>query len=328
MWRKVSSVRHNYLRLFFFLLCLAGVASCWRPAVTPFKVGTNHWIGYEPLYVAQEKGFYREQSIKVLELTSASQVAKALEQELIDGAALTLDEAIRLAERSDDYVVVSIFDYSFGGDAIVANDSLSQFSQLQNKRIGLEEGSVGHFMLHRAAQLNNIDVASLNILPIHINQHQEAFLSGEVDAVVTFDPVRTRLLNAGASQVFTSKEIPREIIDVLVVKRSKETLFRNQIAVLLEGWFKTVTLIKDGDEESLHLLARRSQLSVKEVRDMLQNIRIPGQAEVFEMLYKDTPEITPVIVTLREFLSTIGVIKSKTSSIDLLPHEKHLKYRH
>jgi len=50
-----------------------------------------------------------------------------------------------------------------------------------------------------------------------------AFKKRQVDAIVTFEPVKSELLSSGANILFDSHQIPGRIVDVLVVRKNCRT---------------------------------------------------------------------------------------------------------
>ena len=73
---------------------------CTTPGNEPLKLGTNLWIGYEPLYLARNLGYFTPEEISLYEMPSTSDVIRAFENGLIDCAALTLDETFLLLQDS------------------------------------------------------------------------------------------------------------------------------------------------------------------------------------------------------------------------------------
>ena len=111
-------------RLLALVLAALFVAACSAPG-TPLRVGSNVWPGYEFLYLAREKGLYDE-SIRLVELASASDVMDALRAGDIEAGALTLDETITLASEGVDLVVVLVFDISAGADVLMTKPSITR----------------------------------------------------------------------------------------------------------------------------------------------------------------------------------------------------------
>ena len=62
-------------------------------------VGTFLWLGYEPLFLARDLGYYDENQIRFVEYLSATQTNRALRNNSIHIATNTLDEAILLLEQ-------------------------------------------------------------------------------------------------------------------------------------------------------------------------------------------------------------------------------------
>src|SRR5690606_32796058 len=77
------------------LLALAG---CHAPPQPPLALGMNARLGFDPLALARERGLLDAERVKVVELASATEVQRAFNNGLLDAAALTLDEALRLVD--------------------------------------------------------------------------------------------------------------------------------------------------------------------------------------------------------------------------------------
>ena len=61
------------------------------------RIGTNVWIGSEPLYLARELGRLDPAAVQLVEYPSASEVLRAYRNEAIDGMVISLDELFSLA---------------------------------------------------------------------------------------------------------------------------------------------------------------------------------------------------------------------------------------
>ena len=63
----------------------------------PLRIGTNVWIGSEPLYLARELGHLDPAAVQLVEYPSASEVLRAYRNQAIDGMVISLDELFGLA---------------------------------------------------------------------------------------------------------------------------------------------------------------------------------------------------------------------------------------
>ena len=68
-----------------------------REPETALRIGTNVWIGSEPLYLARELGHLDPAVVQLVEYPSASEVLRAYRNQAIDGMVISLDELFGLA---------------------------------------------------------------------------------------------------------------------------------------------------------------------------------------------------------------------------------------
>lgn len=274
------------------LVILAGVG-CSREPETPLRIGSNVWPGYEPLYLARELGYYPQGSVRLIEYSSSSESIRAFRNGAIDEAALTLDEVLLLAETTPDLSVVLVLDISNGADVIMAQPALSSLRDLKKKRVGLETTALGAYLLTRALQTVDMTPSDVRTVSLEVSEHERAFKEGRVDAVVTFEPVRTKLLAAGARQLFDSSRIPGEIVDVLVVRRTFSAQHRAQISQLVRGWFKALAFTRKEPGRAVSLMAPRERLTADDFQKALLGLHLPDSEENRLMLTGPAPTLIP-----------------------------------
>lgn len=262
--------------LFLLLIPLLVTAGCLSPPSSPIKLGTNLWPGYEPLYLARERGYLSGDDVVLVELLSASEVMRAYRNGAIDAAALTLDEVISLREAGLRPVIVQVADISNGADVILARPGLEQIQDLRGKRVGVEATALGAYMLSRALALHGMSAADVEIVHLEVNEHHEAWLKGQVDAVVTFEPVRQQLLAQGAVILFDSSMIPGEVVDLLVVRESLLKSHRRQIHHLIDAWHRALEHLHQSPEQAAEVMTARIGGSATDVLRSLQQLELPG----------------------------------------------------
>lgn len=282
--------------LLSFLLILSMVfISCGPdPHDRPLRLGTNVWLGYEPLYLAREKSFFDDNSISLVEVTSNSEVIQAFRNNAIDAAALTLDEVLLLAQSGIDLRVVLIMDFSHGADVILGQPGLTGFKEVKGKRIGVESTAAGGYMLARALQMNGLTQGDVYIVPLEINEHERAFLEKKTDAIVTFEPVYSKLLAKGAEKLFDSSQIPGEIVDVLIIRTEYLQENRQKVNKLFQGWFQALAYLEERPKDAAEVMTARLGITVDEILQALNGLRFPDQAEN-EQIFSGTG--TSIMVT-------------------------------
>ncbi len=278
----------SWLRFGYLLPLLIMLAGCLSAPTPPLKLGTNLWPGYEPLYLARERNLLSDDKVVLVELLSASEVMRAFRNGAIDAAALTLDEVINLRAVGLKPVIVQVADISHGADVILARPGIASVADLRGHRVGVEATALGAYMLSRALGLQQMSPVDVDVVRVEVNEHREAFLRGDVDAVVTFDPVRQQLLEAGAVQVFDSSQIPGEIVDVLVVRESLLESHHDQVQHLIRAWQQSLELIRSQPEVSAAQMARRLKLTPEEVLQSQADMELPGWQRSRELMEQST----------------------------------------
>jgi NitT/TauT family transport system substrate-binding protein len=265
------------------LLAPALIPACGKTP-SPLRVGTNIWIGYESLYVAENRGLLARQAIRLITMRNASEVQQALHAGMLEAAAMSLDEALNLVEEGLDLRVVLVMDVSHGADVVLGQPGVSTLQDLRHKRVGVETSALGAVMLQACLEAAGLRPDELRIVDMGIDRHASAFREGEVDAVVTFEPVRSALLREGATLLFDSSMAPGRIVDVLVV--TTETLERNPEPVrqLVEGHFKAIDYLRAEPLRAATIMRPRQQLPPEEIVKAFEGVRIPDVSENHRLL--------------------------------------------
>ena len=277
------AVLHDGYRLLGILLVLVLIGCAEEPA-QPLRIGTNIWPGYEPLYLARSLGYFSDQDVRLVEYSSSSQVLRAYRNGAIDAAALTLDEVLMLAEEGFEPRVVLIMDVSAGGDVIIGQAGLTAMGDLKGLRVGFENSALGSYVLSRALELANLSIPDVIKVPLELDEHEGAFLQHQVDAVVTFEPVRNRLLSQGGVLLFDSNQIPGEIVDVLVVREKALEKERRRVRNLLYQWFRALAYLDAQEEDAAERMSLRLGLPPEEVLQVYSGLLFPDRDRNVEML--------------------------------------------
>jgi NitT/TauT family transport system substrate-binding protein len=264
------------LLLLALLACLLQPGCGPRPRA-PIQIATTVWPGYEPLYLARDLGFLDKQDYRLVEMPNSTLPIRALRAGLVSGAALTLDEAFTLAQEGLDLRVVLVLDISHGADAILARPNLPDVKALKGRRVAVDPSAVGAYLLTRA--LDAAGFGSGDITPVACAQSNQmkAYSEGAVDAVVAFEPNRTRLLEAGARVVFDSRAIPGEIVDVLVLRAEAARQNPAAVARLRAAWFRALDRLQTHPGDVFPNMAAREGIHPDEFRRALEGLSFPDR---------------------------------------------------
>jgi len=248
--------------------------ACTQPPANTLTIGTNNWIGYQPLYVARSQGYFDGNPVKLVELNNTTDIIHALRTGQLDGAALTMDEVITSLEQGIDLSVIAVLDISNGGDALLVKPGYDSIQGLAGKKIAVEYSAVGATMLDAALSSAGMTLADIEVIPCTWDRHEECYALA--DAVITFEPVKTVLMKQGAINLFDSSQIKGRIVDVLSVRTP--LLEENDAALrsLVQGYFRALELIQNQPDVASHIMQQRTRLKEAEIQAMLAGIDIPG----------------------------------------------------
>jgi len=300
--------------IFIGLMLAVSLGACSEEPQSPMRVGTNVWPGYEPAYLAQDLGYFNTQQVRLSQFQSASESIRAFRNNAVDVVALTLDEALLLIQDGIDIKVFLVADISDGGDVIVSRSDIQNVAELRGRKVGVESSALGAYVLARALEIYNVPFGDVKLVHLTVDDSEKAFFDGSVDAVVTFEPYRSRLLRDGANEIFTSREMPNEIVDVLVVRSEFAAKNEVNLKVLSQGWFKAVSFIKGEPQKASKLIGARLDLSPEEAISSFEGLTLPDGAMNASLLAKGTPiSLSNGALKLEKVLVKHGLLNSHVS---------------
>ena len=270
------------------VLALSGCARAPDPAL---RIGTNVWIGSEPLYLARELGRLDAAAVQLVEYPSASEVLRAFRNQAIDGMVISLDELFGLAADGFQPRVVLIVDVSHGADVVVGRRGMHSMRDLKGKSVAVESSALGAFVLSRALALNGMQASDVNVVHLESNEQPTAFEKGTVDGAVTFDPYRAQFLQAGAKTLFDSTQIPGEIVDLLAIRDTAIASHPDEVRALLTGWFGAIDYLQSNPKDAARRMGIRQQTTGEQFLETLKGLRIPSREDNLRMLSGPKPEL-------------------------------------
>lgn len=313
----------NNLRKIFLstglFLAVFSTYNCREKLPSQLRAGGIHWPGYEPLYLADSLD-YLGPGIRMVEYPSASEVLRAYQNGSLDMAMLTLDEVIYLHSAGFSGKIILICDISNGADVLLGGPKVKTVADIKGKRLGVEYTALGAFMLARFLEINKLNPGAIKIVPLEVDSHEQAFIRGEVDALITFDPTRTKLLEHGASLIFDSSMIPNEIIDVLIVRDDLLHKYPETVQKVKESWFNALEYMKRNFPHAARLMYPRLKLTPVELTRTFKLIRL-GDPKLNAHLLEGK---SPLIYQSIEKVSSV-MLKNKIINKGVNPKELYTK---
>lgn len=298
----------NRMGMFGLLLLLVSACTAREPE-QPLRLGTQLWPGTEPLFLARQLGYLDDGSVRLVEYSSLGEANRDFRNGMIDAVNVTLDMALLLQQQGYEPRVVLAVDTSNGADAIVARPGVRGLQGLRGKRVAVEDLAVSTYLLGRALEQAGLQLSDVRIIRLPADQHLRAYESGEVDAVVTYQPFAQQLLSVGAHELFNSSQIPGEIIDVLVVRADVLDQNPEQVRHLLRGWFQALGYLEVHPEDAVARMSPRLGTSPTGFSSFLRGLRLYSREENLVLLREPDSPLVAMALELRRFMEEEGLMQ-------------------
>jgi NitT/TauT family transport system substrate-binding protein len=263
------------------------LAACGSKEKPEIRVGFNTWVGYGPLFIADERGFFAKHGLKVnlkrMEDTGNRRASLAAHRLEAEGS--TIDDLILGAAEGVPGKMVLALDQSLGADGILANSDIQAVADLKGKRVAVQPGFVNNFFLLYVLEMNHLSSKDIVIKPMEPDAASVAFKKGQVDAAVTWEPwlSSVRQLRPDGKLLLTSKDVPGVIVDILVFRDDFITQHPEDVEGFVGAWYDALDFLKAEPSKGHEIIARRLG-DIKNVGEMLSGVQLLGREENFAYL--------------------------------------------
>jgi len=172
--------------------------------------------------------------------------------------------------------------------------------------------------LTRALQDSGMTIDDVVTVPYDIPDHVVAYESLTVDAVVTYEPSLTKLLEQGARPVFTSKDIPGEIVDVLMVRAGLIEKRPRILETFLTGWMLAVEKFRADPASAAKLLSRRERVTPQAFLEALEGIELYDAADNRRLMRGPNPDLLEVVRRHERVMLDHNLLKRKVVQDELV----------
>lgn len=251
--------------LLLMTLALFAFGSVTAHAKT-LKVGYSDWPGWVAWDVGIQKGWFTEAGVDV-EFVWFEYVPSmdAFAAGKVDAVTMTNGDALVMGSQGAPSVGIVMNDYSNGNDMVVAKPGIKSVKQLKGKKVGVEVGFVSHLLLLNALQSAGLTESDIEIINMPTDQTPQGLGSGEVDAIVAWQPNSGQALLEvpGSKAIFSSADVPGVIYDLLCVNPKSLAENRADWAKIVKIWFRIADYIADpaNTAEVIEIMSNRVGLT-------------------------------------------------------------------
>lgn len=224
-------------------------------------IGQSSWIGFAPLYIAEEKGFFKKHGadVKIQSIESKADSKSALAAGRIQGVSTTADTHVVNAAAGIDIAQVLALDTSSGGDGIVAKKEYKSIESLKGKKIALDTtGGADFFWFQYLLKEKGMTLKDFDVQSMSAGDAGAAFVAGKVDAAITWQPwlSKAAATDFGATMM-DSKSSPGVIVDTFAMRKDFIKEHPEAVQAIVDGWYDALDFLKSNPDEAIEIMAKR-----------------------------------------------------------------------
>lgn len=287
-------------------------------------VAFNEWVGFGPIFLAKNKGYFGNLEINPVFLASEADKRSAFESNKVQILCGTID--MFLANRtSSDFQGKILFaiDESAGGDGVLASDKFSKGVNLRNAKIATEPGQPAHLLLLDYLGSQGLTLADTNHQDMSSADAATAFMSGKLDVAGTYEPYLSKALKArkGSTVIVSSKDKPGMIVDVAVANNSISG-DAEVLNTFYRGWVKAVDYWQKHPDEANAIMCGSFNMTPAEFKENISGLRYFGESE--NKAFFASGSTSPFAVTYKRIAELLSTNKM-TKFVDALENRVDVK---
>jgi NitT/TauT family transport system substrate-binding protein len=298
-------------------------------AAEPLRLRYVVWVGYGPLFVAQQKGFFDREGIEVelIQIEDHTAALAALYAGQVDALATATQDVVAFSEPDEEPLacVLALTD-SKGGDGILATNDIRSIADLKGKAVAFGYRGISEFYLNVLLKEAGLSEADIDVVDLPADQAAEAFMMREVDAAVTWEPYLSQGKSVAHGHLLTdSSKRPGLLGDCLAAEPTVFERRKADFQALARAWDAAVEFIGAHPDEANQIMARSMGDWLKDpavVADMLRGVALYGADRNRE--YFGTPDKPGQIYQTMQYAidvwSGLGMLKVKLKPADVIAH--------
>ena len=300
------------------VLCGLALSAAVLPAVpahAEVKVGVSDWPGWVAWYVAEQKGFFKKNGadVKLVWFANYTDSISALSSGQLDANSQTWSDTLGPLAKGLPLKAVLVNDNSAGNDAVMVSPKIKSFADLKGKTIALEQFSVSHFVLATALAKNGMTQKDVKIVNLSAGDAAAAFLAGRVDAAVVWNPWVNQIQASGKGRaLFTSKDMPGLIPDLLVAQEKSLKAKRKDFVGMVKAWYETEKFIREQPDEAAKIMSKVVGMKPDDYKVFLPGTRFFDEKANADALAAGHPaSLLSVGPTIAKFLAENKLIEGQ-----------------
>ncbi|WP_433912155.1 putative urea ABC transporter substrate-binding protein [Raoultella ornithinolytica] len=236
-----------------------------------------------------------------------------------DGCTMTNMDALTIpAAGGVDTTALITGSYSDGNDGVVLKGSAKTLADLKGMQVYLPELSVSHYLLVRGLEKAGLQEKDVKVVNTSDADIVSAFGTSSVRAAVAWNPQLSAIKKTPqTSEVFSSAQVPGELIDMMVV--NTQTLKDNPALgkALTGAWFEMMAKMHARDAQALNAMAADSGTDLAGYQAQLKTTHLFWTAAE-TLTFISSPELAKTMQRVAQFSFDKGLLGEGAQSADFI----------
>jgi NitT/TauT family transport system substrate-binding protein len=265
------------------LAACGGGSATTSPSAGPAKysgtinIASSTWTGYAIIYVANAKNFWSQHGLTVSfsDVEDPVQRLNALNANQLQGMASTVDAFARAQAQGVPAVNVFPIDASVGGDGILAKNTIKTVADMKGKKVAVNQGSVSEWFLAQVLKQNGLSLSDVSEQNMKSGDAGAAFVAGQVDVAVTWEPWLSRAAKTTFGHVLVSSAAyPDLIMDSFAFRRDFIDKYPGTVQDFVKAYFDTYTWMQANMADAQALVGAAVKESAADVQADLGTMKL------------------------------------------------------
>jgi NitT/TauT family transport system substrate-binding protein len=246
------------------------------------------WVGFGPVHLANELGYFKEEGIEVEEILDDDMpnAVAAMERGDIDCYLRTVGEYQGLGRRKETQgIIIGTIDLSTGGDGWAADQSIKSVCDLKGKTIAVEPNLPARLILQMALQKDcNLSIKDTTLADIAAADAIGIFGDPKVAAVGTYEPVLSQVVERGAHVLVSSKDHKDLILDIIMAHTGELKANPDKYVKFLRAVYRAIDYFNSNQEAAIPIIAKQFSITADDFKATLPNFRYTPLAEAKDFI--------------------------------------------
>lgn len=256
----------------------ASAAMATAASAETVRIGLQPWLGYGPLWVAAEKGFFADRGLDVelIDFNWDQDVNAALVSGNIEVQAAATNTMINLLNSGIDLKGFMLMDAAYEADAIIAGEGIETVADLAGESVAYELGATSDLLLNYALRENGLSIDDIEPVPMGASEAGLAAIAGRVAAAVSYEPyISTALAEDDSYKViYDASAAPGLISDLLVAQSDYIANNKETLVAVVKAWNDAVTFIRENPDEGGQIIAEAVGSPMDQFKVAFEGVRL------------------------------------------------------